>query len=311
MNASDALDISCVCGAIYSRLESGGIDFLRGAGFNDFTLDDKDIVQQAVLRQENEGIVARNENLLLPMIRRFAQTAGKQLCQLAILDCGCGNGLTVDILRQHQIDAWGIDAGRGRHRQWQVRQSGPQLLSANALRLPFADAAFDVMLSSGLVEHIGIWEAEAEGYHSRRLPDCDAQRIQFVRELARVTKADGFILIDHPNGAFPADFWHGGEAGSIRWHRTHGDMLPDFPEISAYFRTADAALKLVSLSPVRRLKFQKVSAHWYGRVFAPMMKTWLKMMDSQRMSFMARSFMNPYLVTVATRRTDFRGWAYF
>jgi SAM-dependent methyltransferase len=305
------LGISCTCGAVYPLLESGGIDFLQGAGFNDFALDEQDAVQQAVLRQEDEGIISRNKDLLLPMIRRFAQTDGRQLSQLAALDCGCGSGLNVDILRQHQIDAWGVDAGRARHQQWRTRQSGRQLLSANALRLPFKDGAFDVVLSSGLIEHIGIWEAEVDGYHSRRLPDCDGQRIQFVGELARVTKPDGFILIDHPNGAFPADFWHGGEAGSIRWHSTHGDMLPNFPEISAYFGQADPALKLVSLSPVRRLKFHKVAGHWYGRLFAPMMKTWLKLMDFPLLSFLARSFMNPYLVTIATRRADSRGWVYF
>ena len=207
------------------------------------------------------------------------------------------------------MDAWGIDAGRSRHRQWQQRQARACLLSADALRMPFAEASFDAVLSSGLVDHLGINEEEGEdGYLSYRLADCHVQRRRFVRELIRVLKSDGFILLDHPNGAFPADFWHGGEAGSIRWHLPGGDMLPRFSEIAAYFREADPRMRLISLSPVRRLSFQKVGAHWYGRMLAPAIRFWLNVIDLKPLSFLARSFLNPYLVTVATRRPDFQSW---
>jgi hypothetical protein len=47
----------------------------------------------------------------------------RDLHGLAVLDCGYGNGLSVDILRGQGMDAWGIDAGRSRHRQWQQRQA--------------------------------------------------------------------------------------------------------------------------------------------------------------------------------------------
>lgn len=165
------------------------------------------------------------------------------------------------------------------------------------------------MLSCGLVEHIGIFEEERNGYRSYRIEDCENQRLQFVRELVRVLKHDGFILIDHPNGAFPADFWHGGVPGSIRWHRLHNDMLPRFSEIAAYFHTADASLKLTSVSPRHRLAFKKVGVHWHGRIFAPAMKAWLCLMDFRSLSFLARSPLNPYLVTIAARSRTPR-WIY-
>lgn len=302
--------VSCRCGGTYPRLPSGGLDFLQGAEFADFDLDEEDGVQRALLEQEADGVTARMDGFLTPLIRRFALSSGKPSNRLAILDCGCGNGLSVDILTAQGMDAWGIDAGSARHQQWRRRLAPGRLLSANALRIPFADATFDVVLSSGLVEHIGIHEEEGNGYRAQRLPDCDEQREQFVRELVRVLKIDGFILMDHPNGAFPADFWHGGEAGSIRWHRPHGDMLPRFPEIVRYFRLADPSLNLVSLSPSRRLSFNKVGVHWYGRLFAPAMKTWLQVMDIPAVSFLARSCLNPYLVTVAARQRDLRRWLY-
>jgi hypothetical protein len=40
------------------------------------------------------------------------------------------------------------------------------------------------------------------------------------------------------------------------------------------------------------------------------MRFWLHLMDLKPLSFLARSFLNPYLVTVATRRLDFTSWVY-
>jgi SAM-dependent methyltransferase len=306
LESIDAAVLSCACGQSYSRLRSGGIDFLQGLEHPDFTLDENDPVQRSILDQESIGVDDRMKRFIIPLIQRSARSSGKQVNQLAVLDCGCGAGLSVDLLHEQGLDAWGIDSGASRHSQWSGRRVPARLLSANALQLPFADATFDAVMSCGLVEHIGIHEEERDGYRSHRLDNCGKQRLQFVRELTRVLKRDGFILLDHPHGAFPADFWHGGASGSIRWHWIYGDMLPRFSEIAAYFRAADASLKLTPVSPSRRLTFNKVSAHWYGRVFAPAMKSWLRLMDFRPFSFLARSPLNPYMVTIAARSLDTR-----
>jgi SAM-dependent methyltransferase len=293
--------LACACGASYPRLPSGGPDFLQGASFADFDIDETDFEQQLLLGQEAAGVSARVQDFLLPLIRGYARAHNLELKQLTVLDCGCGNGLSVDLLSARGIHAWGIDAGRSRHRQWEQREAKANLVSANALRLPFEDSSFDAVLSSGLVEHIGIHEEEIDGYRSYRLKDCDRQRRQFAGELVRVMKTDGFVMLDHPNGAFPADFWHGGAAGSLRWHSPFQDMLPRFREITRYFAAADPSLQFRSLSPSRRLTFQKVGVHWYGRIFAPMMKAWLDTMEIRPLSFLARSCLNPYLVTIIAR----------
>ena len=225
-------DLTCQCGAIYPRLESGGLDFLQGVEFSDFDLAADDADQMNALEREFEGVASRIDDFIFPLIQRYVRASEKRIHGLAVLDCGCGNGLSVDILKDHGMEAWGIDSGRARHQQWRQRQSGNYLVSADALQIPFQDNSFDIVLSSGLIEHIGIYETQGNRYCSYRLKNCESERIKFIHEMVRVLKTEGFILLDHPNGAFPADFWHGDRPGSIRWHWIYNDMLPRFGEIA-------------------------------------------------------------------------------
>jgi SAM-dependent methyltransferase len=303
-------DTACACGRSYPRLDSGGLDFLRGAEFPDFVLDPDDPVQHRHLEREAEGVSWRIEKFILPLLERYQGTVQSASGAVAVLDCGCGNGVSVDALRSRGMDAWGIDAGRARHRQWQARSSGPYLHSADALHLPFGDHSFDAVMSSGLIEHIGIHEEVARRYRSARLRDCHARRGRFIAEMVRITRPAGFILLDHPNGSFPVDFWHGGPAGGLRWHSRKDDMLPRYAEVSRYFAESDPALILFSLSPALRLRFDQVRQHWYGLVFAPVMKLWLAALARRPLSFLARSAANPYLVTIAARDPKARAWIY-
>jgi len=302
--------LRCACGREYPRLPSGGVDFLEGRGFADFEIDPADAEQRRTLEAEAAGVAWRMESLVLPLAGRYLRCVGGRGRPVTILDCGCGSGISVDVLRARGFDAWGIDAGRARHRQWRERNSAAWLHAADALQLPFGDSAFDIVISSGLMEHIGIHEEESNGYRAHRLPDCHERRRRFVAELVRVLGHDGFILLDHPNGAFPIDFWHGGRAGGLRWHRTRGDMLPRFDEVARYFGEVDPSLGLFPLSPARRLRLAQVRRHWYGRMLAPLAALWLHLLDRRSLSFMARSPLNPYLVTVATRRGDAPAWIY-
>ncbi|MFH1574019.1 MAG: class I SAM-dependent methyltransferase, partial [Acidobacteriota bacterium] len=257
-----------------------------------------------------EGVSWRVDRFILPLVARYCGALGLDPGSIRILDCGCGGGASIDALRSRGFRAVGIDAGRSRQEQWRERSFGEHLHSANALELPFADRTFDAVISSGLIEHIGIQEEETDVYAARRLPDCETQRLRFIRELVRVLTAGGFILLDHPNGRFPVDFWHGGRSGSFRWHRLQGDMLPTYGEIAQYFRQADPALHLRSLSPAQRLRFNQVRHHWYGRLFAPVMKVWLSFLGARPLSLLSRSFLNPYLVTIASRARNAADWIY-
>jgi SAM-dependent methyltransferase len=301
LTAKDGCEVDCSCGESYALLPSGGIDFLQGGSFDDFKLDLQDPGQQDRLREEAEGVAWRVRTFILPLLERFRKASAAPAGPPRALDVGCGSGMAVDALQEGGVQAWGIDAGLARQRQWPARKSAACLHAADALRLPFANRAFDFVISSGLIEHIGIHEEASHGYRSRRLTDCHDRRTRFISELVRVTRPDGFIYLDHPNGRFPIDFWHGGPDGGLRWHVPWGDMLPTFSEVSRYFAQADPSIRLFSLSPAGRLRFIQVRRHWYGRAFSPLMKAWLAWLGWPRLSFLARSFGNPYLVTVATR----------
>lgn len=168
-----------------------------------------------------------------------------------LLDVGCGVGASAAGLADLGFDAWGVDlpnvtrlwAGAGRDRE--------RFIGASALSLPFSDETFDFVYSLGVVEHIGTTSG-----HCALARDYEEQRKQYAKELVRVTKPEGRILIACPNKGFPVDIQHGpGDmvepAGRIRafifrrtgmnLHRTWGRYhLPSYGDIKKLFKGAGA-----------------------------------------------------------------------
>lgn len=73
-----------------------------------------------------------------------------------VLDVGCGNGVYLDQLRTRGIDATGCDLSRGMlsAAAGRLGSSRTQLVNASATRLPFATAAFDVVLAPHMLYHV-------------------------------------------------------------------------------------------------------------------------------------------------------------
>jgi SAM-dependent methyltransferase len=268
------------CGEPYA-VENGIADFSGGAYYDTFNSEDELTAEHKIgLAAEITGSRWRIERFYIPMIERGAH----------VLDCGCGNGVSVDVLDEHGYDAWGVDLSALRKWQWRKRMHRDQLAVANALRLPFEDDAFDVVISSGVIEHIGVEETGGASYHVKPMPNRDAMRQQFIDELLRVTKPGGRVFVDCPNGAFPIDFWHGGAGGRARWHSRGEGFLPAFDDIRSLARGNDVR----ALSPHRRFAFRQVGRHWYGRVFSAPISMLFALMKV--LPFLARTALNPYLV---------------
>ena len=86
----------------------------------------------------------------------------------AILDAGCGDGITVDWLREHGYDAFGIDRKPGQVTSW-IQQGALQ-------HLPYGDNQFAAVISECTAFICGDTKAMLE-------------------ETYRVLKADGWLLL--------------------------------------------------------------------------------------------------------------------
>jgi SAM-dependent methyltransferase len=270
--------LQCVtCGAVYP-VTDGIADFSGGHYYDSYEPG------QALTAEHERGLAAEVSGSRWRIERFYAP---KLPAGASVLDCGCGNGVSVDVLMERGFDAWGIDLSSLRKWQWRQRSHRERLAVASALNLPFEDAAFDVVLSSGVIEHIGVSEQGGATYQVTPLANRDTQRKAYVAELLRVTKPGGRVFIDCPNGAFPIDFWHGAVGGRARFHKRDEGFLPTVSEIERYAGTG-----VTAHSPHRRFAFKQVGRHWYGKLMAIPMTMFFAMAGK----LFARTALNPYLV---------------
>jgi SAM-dependent methyltransferase len=283
----DAQTLRCVsCNATYG-VEDRIADFSGGVYYDSFdpgqVLADE---HNAGLAIELEGTRRRIDDFYGPLIRRFQPDARR------VLDCGCGNGLAVDLLSDAGYEAWGNDLSQLRKWQWRQRAMRERLVVADGSSLPFPDGCFDVVIASGVIEHIGVDEVGSPHYAVRPRATRDDERATFVRELFRVTRNGGDVFIDCPNGAFPIDFWHGDTPGAARVHPRDEGFLPKASELRALF----AGREVEFLSPYRRLQFGQASRHWYGRLLGRPVGAFFYLMRLPIVRRLASSALNPFLV---------------
>lgn len=133
------------------------------------------------------------------MVRRWTE-----LDHQRVLDVGCGVGLYTEAFRRRTPHAFGVEIEHVRAREAQGRAAG--VVQASGERLPFPDAAFDVVFSHEVLEHVADDRA------------C-------VEELMRVTRVGGRVVIFVPNRLYPFEthgvFWRGryhfGNAPLVNW----------------------------------------------------------------------------------------------
>ncbi len=71
---------------------------------------------------------------------------------------------------------------------------------ADLRRLPWRDQSFDMVLSLSTLEHVGL-DNRGYGGAGGRAPDPGAEAVAAMRELQRVTRAGGTLLLSVPVGA--------------------------------------------------------------------------------------------------------------
>ena len=94
------------------------------------------------------------------------------------LDAGCGTGLVMARLKERDVDVVGIDLSKGMLQKAHSRRL--PVAQASLLELPFPDETFHVVSSFKVLAHVPLIRSA-------------------LAELARVTKRDGFIVVDFYN----------------------------------------------------------------------------------------------------------------
>jgi SAM-dependent methyltransferase len=232
---------------------------------------------------EMAGMRRRATTFILPRIqRRFGTTS-----DIRVLDDGCGGGGTVQELCGNGVDCYGIDPGV-RRAAWAELSMAERLCVADGTHLPFADQAFHVVLSSGVLEHVG--EGDPNG--------PEAARRSYIGEMIRVLRPGGFALIAHPNGAHIIDYWHP-VRGSVRWHWPYEGWMPAARDLRRWASLAGPPVSVRSLSPEGYLGFQRSRRYRYGRLLHPGARLLMKLFTV--VPPLASSPLNPLLVTEVTR----------
>ena len=282
------------CGTVHPR-ENGFPSLLRDPS-------DRFADEAGCCEHENEersnALTTRTYYLpLWDALRRQLTGGGDR--PLRVLSAGCGVGVDVDLHCEHGIDAWGIDCG-GRVAHWPQRRHPSRLLIANVKAAPFATASFDVVKTDCLLPHVGV-----EGDTTHVAADYREQRLAVARELTRILRPGGLLIMANPNRLCPIDLFHKGQMRNARslgrLHSPRERFLLAFRDYRELFVDACGCAGIETLPIAGYWNFGTLSRHPVRRLLVPIVRAYFALLSLPGLGPLRRSPLNPWLM-VAVRK---------
>jgi SAM-dependent methyltransferase len=261
-------------------------DLVVGSRFDDQTSNE-------LLANEERNTEHTVREYWTPLFKSFQKPGEKT----RILAVGCGAGGEVDLLREAGFECVGIDNGN-RVRSWSTRKSRHSLAMANAMSLPFPDGSFDVAFCGCVFPHVGV-----VGDSSIPSPTCWDDRLAVAREMTRVVKPGGRIVVSSPNRWFPLDLFHGRAIGSFRtplnppWRK----FLLAASDYRRLFQAAGCEKPAVPLPIENYWGFCRTGASFKGRLAALPVKALLQLGAHEATRPLRASGLVPWIVMMIGR----------
>ncbi len=214
----------------------------------------------------------------------------------AVLSLGCGTGVDVDLLAKEGYSAYGVDCGN-RSSVWHRRSEKERLVMANGMNLPFEDNSFDVAFCGCVFPHVGVI-----GDSNRVSPNYHDDRLRLAREMTRVVRPGGRIVVSSPNRWFPLDLFHGRATGSYRtpMNWPSDPFLLSRNDYVNLFR--EAGCQNASLLPNQNYwGFIRARNSLKGKVFSLPVRFLFWLVSQNSCRFLRATSLNPWIIVSLTK----------
>lgn len=179
------------------------------------------------------------EEFVLSLIHKKAYLhAASMATGLRVLDIGCNHGYGTIALSESAAHVVGVDVSARAIEMASAERSAPNVTYqlVDGMRLPFADAEFDMVTAFQVIEHV----VDDKG---------------FIQEISRVLRSPGTAIFTTPNSSIRLD------PGMRPWNKFHvreytaqelqTQLAEEFSSVSV--------LGLTAPEPIYRLEYQRVN----------------------------------------------------